>query len=109
MVSPQERVSSGSSLATCSGVSTKGVAGVTAVAAAGGVHASAGASVSDWQQQQQQHAAALIQQQQQQHAVTLMQQQMQQQVQQAYGCGGALCGSVQCSVPAGGCAANMAR
>jgi hypothetical protein len=45
-------------------------------------------------------------QQQQQQVIALMQQ---QQVQQGYGCGGALCGNLQCSVPGGGCAANMAR
>jgi hypothetical protein len=57
--------------------------------------------VGEWQQQQQLQDAY----QQQQQVMALMQ----QQVQQGYGCGGAICGGLQCSVPGGGCAANLAR
>jgi hypothetical protein len=55
-----------------------------------------------WQQQQQVHE---LYQQQLQNAAVLMQQQQQQ----AYGCGGALCGSMQCNSLSGGCVANVAR
>jgi hypothetical protein len=79
------------------------------------VSPAASAAAAAWQQQQQQqqlqelyqqqHTAVLMQQQQQQQQVAMMQQQQHQ----AYGCGGALCGNVQCSGPAGGCTANLAR